>query len=56
MPCVADDLSVQILLGEKLRYQVCNLDVVQVGHREVRIALDADFRKVNQRDVAPRAG
>ena len=43
---------IQLLLGEELGHQVGDLDVVQVGHQEVRVAADADLRKMHQPGVA----
>jgi len=37
---------------EDLRHQVRDLDVVQVGKREVCVAADADLRQMNDPDVA----
>src|SRR6185369_1002048 len=36
-----------MLFGEESRHQVGNLDIVEVGKREMRVAVDADLRQVD---------
>src|SRR6476469_243740 len=44
--------SIQVVLREKLRHYIDDLNVVQVGEWNARVAADADFRQVHERCVA----
>ena len=41
-----------MLLGEKLRHKIGDLDVVEVGEREMSIAPNTDFRQMHNRGIA----
>jgi hypothetical protein len=40
--------SIKFFLSQELRYQVSNLDIVQIGHQEVGIATNPDIGKMYQ--------